>query len=346
MKFLRKLLFPFALIYGGVVYLRNFLYDISFLKSYSFNLPVIVVGNLSVGGTGKSPQTEYLIRLLSNENKVATLSRGYKRKTKGFVLADEKSDAYTLGDEPFQFHNKFPNITVAVDADRKNGIENLLAQPEAPEVILLDDAYQHRRVKGGFYILLTAFNDIYADDFILPVGNLREGKPGAKRADVIIVTKCPSDLTEPEQEFIINRLKPEENQKVYFSFIEYDEVALSKNSSVTVNDLKEKDKILLAGIAKPEPFFNYLKKEGDTCLRYPDHHYFSEKEIEELKRLSEDKIIVTTEKDYMRLKGKLADDRLFYLPIRSSFINRGDDFDKTILYYVGQSTADSRIYKD
>lgn len=346
MKFLRKLLFPFALIYGGVVYLRNFLYDISFLKSYSFNLPVIVVGNLSVGGTGKSPQTEYLIRLLSNENKVATLSRGYKRKTKGFVLAGEKSDAYTLGDEPFQFHNKFPNITVAVDADRKNGIENLLAQPEAPEVILLDDAYQHRRVKGGFYILLTAFNDMYADDFILPMGNLREGKPGAKRANVIIVTKCPSDLTEPEQEFIINRLKPEENQKVYFSFIEYDEVALSKNSSVTVNDLKEKDKILLAGIAKPEPFFNYLKKEGDTCLRYPDHHYFSEKEIEELKKLSKDKIIITTEKDYMRLKGKLTDDRLFYLPIRSSFINRGDDFDKTILYYVGQSTADSRIYKD
>ncbi|GGB74991.1 tetraacyldisaccharide 4'-kinase [Flavobacterium suaedae] len=346
MKFLRKLLFPFALIYGGVVYLRNFLYDVSFLKSYSFDLPVIVVGNLSVGGTGKSPQTEYLIRLLASEYKVATLSRGYKRKTKGFVLADENADAYTLGDEPFQFHTKFPEITVAVDADRKNGIENLLAQPEPPEVILMDDAYQHRRVKGGFYILLTAFNDIYADDFILPVGNLREGKPGAKRADVIIVTKCPSDLTEPEQEFIINRLKPEENQKIYFSFIEYDEAAISKTSSIAVNELKEKDKILLAGIAKPEPFFNYLKKEGDNCLRYPDHHYFSEKEIEELKKLSKDKIIVTTEKDYMRLKGKLPDDRLFYLPIKSSFINGGDDFNKTILYYVGQSTADGRIYKD
>lgn len=345
MKFLRKLLFPFAFIYWGVVQLRNFLYDTSFFKSYSFKLPVIVVGNLSVGGTGKSPQTEYLIRLLSGEHRVATLSRGYKRKTKGFILADKNSDAYTLGDEPFQFHKKFPNITVAVDANRKNGIENLLAQPEPPEIILLDDAYQHRRVKGGFYILLTAFNDIYADDFILPMGNLREGKSGAKRANVIIVTKCPSDLTEPEQEFIINRLKPEENQKVYFSFIEYDEVATSKNGNIAVGELKEKDKILLAGIAKPSPFFNYLKKEGDICLRYPDHHYFSEKEIEELKRLSEDKIIVTTEKDYMRLKGKLADDRLFYLPIRSSFVSRGDDFDKTILYYVGQSTADSRIYK-
>src|SRR6478752_5452103 len=199
MNLLRKILFPFAVLYGFITSIRNFLYDNNLLKSYSFDLPIIAVGNLSVGGTGKTPQIEYLIRLLSPKYKVATLSRGYKRKSEGFVLADETSNAEILGDEPFQFFQKFKNIQVAVDANRKNGIEQLLSQSEKPEVILLDDAYQHRKVKAGFYILLTTYDDLFCKDFILPMGNLRESRRGAKRADVVIVTKCPSTITKQKQ---------------------------------------------------------------------------------------------------------------------------------------------------
>jgi len=173
MILLRKLLFPFAVLYGLVTSIRNFLYDQGFLKSYSFDVPIIAVGNLSVGGTGKTPMIEYLIRLLSEQYSVATLSRGYKRQSTGFILADNNADTSTLGDEPFQIHQKFPNIQVAVDADRKNGIEQLLSQTQKPEVILLDDAFQHRKVKAGFYILLTAYGDLFCDDWMLPTGNLR-----------------------------------------------------------------------------------------------------------------------------------------------------------------------------
>jgi tetraacyldisaccharide 4'-kinase len=196
MNFLRKILFPFAVLYGFITSIRNFLFDYRILKSYSFPIPVIAVGNLSVGGTGKTPQIEYLIRLLSNKYKIATLSRGYKRKSEGFILANATSNAEILGDEPFQFYKKFPNIQVAVDANRKNGIEQLLSQSNKPDVILLDDAFQHRKVKAGFYILLTAYNDLFINDFMLPTGNLRESRSGAKRADMIIVTKCPRDISE------------------------------------------------------------------------------------------------------------------------------------------------------
>ncbi len=181
MNLLRILLFPFAIIYDFITSIRNFLFDKGILKSNTFNIPVIAVGNLSVGGTGKTPQIEYLIRLLSEKYKVATLSRGYKRKSKGFVLADSTSNAEILGDEPFQYFQKFPQILVAVDANRTNGIQQLLAQKSPPEVILLDDAFQHRKVNAGFYILLTAYNDLYSDDFVLPTGNLRESRSGARR---------------------------------------------------------------------------------------------------------------------------------------------------------------------
>ncbi|OIQ16257.1 MAG: tetraacyldisaccharide 4'-kinase [Flavobacterium sp. MedPE-SWcel] len=339
MKTLRKLLMPFSLLYWGIVSIRNLFYDVGILGSSSFTVPVIVVGNLSTGGTGKSPQTEYLIRLLSDKYSVATLSRGYKRKSKGFVLADESADADKLGDEPYQFYKKFSNITVAVDADRVNGITKLLAPAKQPEVILLDDAYQHRAVKASFYILLTAYDDLYADDFVLPTGNLREGRSGANRANIIIVTKCPPNLSSQEQEQIVEKLKPNKNQKVYFSFIAYDDKVYNTTSEINVEGLRDTDKIILAGIAKPLPFFRYLQNDNDECLTYPDHHYFTDKEIKELKVLCKDKIIITTEKDYMRLEGKLPDDRLFYLPIKSSFISKGNDFDKTILDYVGESTA-------
>ena len=339
MKLIRKILLPFSLLYWLVTAVRNFLYDIGFLKSQQFSVPVIAIGNLSTGGTGKSPQTEYLIRLLKDNYRLATLSRGYKRKSEGYVLADVNANADILGDEPYQFYSKFPDVNVAVDANRVNGIDNLLQLNPSPEVIVLDDAYQHRKVKAGFYILLTAYGDIYADDYLLPAGNLREGRSGAKRADVIVVTKCPADITEAEQQKIKKKLRPQPEQKVYFTAIEYDTVVYGDNSEISTKEVKEKDKVLVAGIAKPKPFFDQLKNSSDVCLTYPDHHDFSAKDIDDILAAAKDRVVVTTEKDYVRLKDKMPAQKLFYLPIKTSFITNGDDFNKTVLNYVGKSTA-------
>ena len=338
MNLLRKLLFPFAILYGVITSIRNFLFDISVLKSYSFNLPIIAVGNLSVGGTGKTPQIEYLIRLLSEKYKIATLSRGYKRQSEGFILAQASSNARLLGDEPFQFFEKFPSIQVAVDADRKNGIEQLLSLPEKPEVILLDDAFQHRKVKAGFYILLTSYGDLYSDDCMLPTGNLRETRSGAKRADLIVVTKCPFDLSLDKQNDIRKRLKLSVNQQLYFTFIAYDTFVYGEKQKVNINEIQSTVKVLVAGIAKPEPFFTYLKNTNDVCLSFPDHHNFTEKDILEITKTAQNNIIITTEKDYMRLKGSLPNEQLFYLPIKSAFISESQNFDKTIINYVGTSS--------
>lgn len=334
MNILRKLFFPFAILYGFITSIRNFLFDKGILKSTSFDLPVIAVGNLSVGGTGKTPQIEYLIRLLSNHYKVATLSRGYKRKSEGFVLASENSDAEILGDEPFQFYQKFENIQVAVDANRRNGITQLLSQNEKPEVILLDDAYQHRKVKAGFYILLSSYDDLYADDFMLPTGNLRESRSGANRANIVVVTKCPKDLSDQKQEEIRLKLKLSGAQQLYFTFIDYDDFIYSKEGRTPVDEVKPQAKLLLAGIAKPAPFFNYLKNEQDECLVYPDHHHFSDTDLDTIQNKAQDRKIITTEKDYVRLKDSKLMSKLYFLPIKSTFIVHQQNFDTTVLEYV------------
>lgn len=337
-KLLRKLLLPFSALYWLVTAIRNLLYDRGVYASHSFTIPVIAVGNLSTGGTGKTPQTEYLIRLLSKYS-IATLSRGYGRKTKGFIIANETASAETIGDEPYQFYSKFPNSTVAVDANRVNGVSQLLGHSPKPEVILLDDAYQHRRLTAGFYILLTAYGDLYPDDFILPAGNLRESRTGANRANAIIVTKCPPGLTAAQQQHIVKKLQPKPSQKVFFTCIDYDNTVYSGNGEMSVEALKNKPKVLVAGIAKPHPFFDYLKGEAVVAKQYPDHHAFTEAELNELNQLANDNIIITTEKDYTRLKGKLPADRLYYLPIKSRFLSGAYDFDNTILTYVGKSTG-------
>ena len=338
MNLVRIILFPFAILYGVITSIRNFLFDKGILKSYTFNISIIAVGNLSVGGTGKTPQIEYLIRLLSPKYKIATLSRGYKRQSEGFVLADSTSNAEILGDEPFQFYTKFNNIQVAVDANRKNGIEQLLSQTEKPDVILLDDAFQHRKVKAGFYILLTSYGDLYADDFMLPTGNLRESRNGAKRANIIVVTKCPATLSLVEQNKIKAKLKLLPHQELYFSFIDYDELVYSEGKTMKVSEIKIVDKLLLAGIAKPNPFFAYLQSDNDEKLVFPDHHHFTESDIKAIENKSRNKKIITTEKDFVRLKGSIPKEQLFYLPIRSAFLSAGDNFDKIITNYVGTST--------
>lgn len=335
MNFLRKILFPFSILYGFITTIRNFLFDKGILRSYSFEVPVIAVGNLSVGGTGKTPQIEYLIRLLAPNYKIATLSRGYKRKSEGFVLADANSTAEILGDEPFQIYQKFPQIKVAVDADRKNGIEKLLSLKDTPEVILLDDAFQHRRVKAGFYILLSAYDDLFCDDFLLPTGNLRESRKGAKRADLIIITKCPKDLSEIAQQNIKNKIGLE--VPIYFSYIDYDDLVYNQNVSKKVSEIKSLDKLVIAGIAKPEPFFNFLENKDDIILQFPDHHHFTETDIKSIKYSAMNNIIITTEKDYVRL-NKYHLKSLFYLPIKSSFISNREELDNKILNYVGTSS--------
>ncbi len=339
MNILRKLLFPVALLYWLVTFIRNFLYDVGFFKSETFDIPIIAVGNLSVGGTGKSPQIEYLIRLLSDKYQVATLSRGYKRSTTGFVLADINANAKTLGDEPYQFYSKYPKTIVAVDENRVEGIEILLDLHHKPNVILLDDAFQHRKVKAGFYILLTAYDDLFSDDFILPFGNLREPISGKNRADMIIVTKCPNNIDEIAQQKIKEKLKV--SQVVYFTTIAYDAFVYNESGKLSVNEIKSEEKVVVAGIAKPKLFFEFLEVNSNETMLFSDHHNFEEKDIAAILDKAKNNKIITTEKDYVRLKDLLPNEQLYYLPIQSQFVNSENDFDKKILNYVEQSSGNS-----
>jgi len=318
------------------MHIRNFLYDNAFFKSSAPSIPVIAVGNLSVGGTGKTPMIEYLIRLLESQYAVAVLSRGYKRKSIGFVLANESTSVQELGDEPFQFHQKFPNITVAVDANRTQGIQHILAQKPNTQVILLDDAFQHRKVKAGLYILLTAYNDLFCDDYVLPMGNLREARSGKKRAHLVVVTKCPPALSAAEQANIKAKLGV--TQPVFFTSIDYDEQVYSSNKQLSVAEIKPKQKVLLAGIAKPKPFFQALQSGQDQELIYPDHHNFTSAELAEIKALTAQQLVITTEKDYVRLQHQLPENSLYYLPIQTQFIAEEAAFIQFIQSHVESST--------
>jgi tetraacyldisaccharide 4'-kinase len=332
MKLIRIILFPIVPIYYLVTWLRNCLYDAGIKSSKSYDFPVICVGNLSTGGTGKTPMIEYLVRLLKDEKSLATLSRGYKRKTQGFVLGDANANADTIGDEPFQFYKKFENIKVAVDSDRQNGITQLRNLHNQPEVILLDDAYQHRKVKAGFNILLTAYNNLYYNDIVLPTGNLREPRSGAKRADVIVVTKCHKNITETEKNKITFKLKLKSHQKVFFSYIEYSESVKSESETLNLAQLSEFT--LVTGIANAKPLTDYLISKGLKFdhLEYGDHYNFKTSDIE---ILESKQLIITTEKDYVRLSdnGSLKD-KLYYLPIQM-VIDKSELLDKAIKLFVG-----------
>ena len=317
MKLLRKILFPIVPIYYTVTSLRNKLYDLGIKRSKSYDFPILCVGNLSVGGTGKTPMIEYLIHLLKDDYKVATLSRGYGRNTKGFLLATKSVTAESLGDEPFQFYNKFKNnILVAVDENRNHGIQSLRQLDNSPEVILLDDAFQHRKVKAGFNILLTTYNNIYTRDFVLPTGDLREPRIGAKRANIIIVTKCPEDLSKNDRNAIIKDINPENNQHVFFSSIKYSSSVISNDDTKLIDDLS--NFTLVTGIANSKPLVDFLYKRNLKFdhLNFKDHHGFSSREISDL---SNKEFIVTTEKDFMRLKQyESLRDKLYYIPITVS----------------------------
>ncbi len=348
MEFIRILLLPFSLIYGLVTGIRNLLFNWKILPSGSFNLPVISVGNLSAGGTGKTPHVEYLIRLLSPSFKISTLSRGYGRKTSGFIAASDSDHAATIGDEPMQYHRKFKDVNVYVDERRRRGIRNILIKNNKTQVVLLDDAFQHRYVRPGLSVLLTDYHKLYCNDYLIPSGTLREFRSGAKRADIIVVTKTPSVLSPIERRKIIADLRPANHQRVYFSFIRYGElVPLWTNSCLRKSGEKYSTIVLFAGIANVYPLQDHLKRECTELIIYqfPDHHQYTSKDLDRIKRnfddlYSRNKLLVTTEKDAMRLLNpdlikQASKMPVNYLPIEIDFHGSDKDgFNEQILNYV------------
>ena len=357
------LFFPVTIWYAVGVAFRNLSYRLKIRKSTQPEIPTIGIGNLRVGGTGKTPHTEYLIRLFERGKELSTfnfqlstylLSRGYGRKTKGFLLADESSTAADIGDEPLMMHRKFPDLTVAVCEDRLEGlhqIKHLTLNTNSltlNSIVLLDDCYQHRRVKPGLTILLTEYSDLYVDDHILPFGNLREFRSGSRRADIIVVTKCPPLLSKQKRQKIINKLHPttqafkhSNTQTIYFSYIDYSSPLPLFNSQFSILNFQFSTLLLVSGIANPEPLKRHLERHSTvTHLSFPDHHKFSRLDCELIVKKfnnikADNKAIVTTEKDAMRFIDSphrhLFDDiPFFYVPIEVKFFDQ-NDFDTTIL---------------
>jgi len=349
----RCLLSPLALLYGFATWLRNQLFDWKIFPSEKFPIPVICIGNISVGGTGKTPFTEYLIALLKKDYRVAALSRGYKRRTKGFILADTNSTTFEIGDEACQIKQKFPDIMVAVDANRRNGIRRLLALPEGerPNVILLDDAMQHRYVTPSLTIMLTAYQNMYYEDSILPVGNLRESVRGAYRADIIVVTKCKDVMKPIDLRIIEKNMTLMASQRLYFSDIKYHRIeAVFPSQALFPCSLTELDTnehiLLVIGIANPQPLIEKISTRFEnvqTCI-FPDHHAFEQSDIQTIhmkfQKMPPARRIICTEKDAMRLKSLnfLPEEWkpfLYYLPISVEFLfDCGEDFDSRIIKHV------------
>ncbi|TCD10205.1 tetraacyldisaccharide 4'-kinase [Pedobacter frigidisoli] len=343
-NYLRFLLLPFSLIYGLAINLRKKLYDWGLMRSVKFDLPVICVGNLAVGGSGKTPTTEYLVRLLS-DYKVAILSRGYGRKTKGFILADANATTETIGDEPLQYYQKFENVTVAVCEDRVTGINKL---KENHNLIILDDAYQHRAVKAGLNILLFEFRKLGTLQFLLPAGNLRDVFSSRKRADVLLVTKSPVPLLHVAQQASVNELQPNENQQVLHSYLKYGDLQhLYTMESRSLDSIKGYEIFLLTGIANPDPMIEELEKYSKAIKHeeFADHYAFKDDDIKNFKSAFElsnkkEKIIITTEKDSKRLKAAGFKDLLinlpvYFLPIEVELFEEDKiTFDELILNYV------------
>jgi len=320
---IRIILFPFSILYGIINFVRNKLFDWNIFKSSSFEVPIISIGNLSVGGTGKTPHVEYLIRLLKDRFAVATLSRGYKRRSKGFILADRNSSPEILGDEAFQFKSRHPGVEVAVDEKRVHGVAKLIEKVNGLEVVLLDDAFQHRWIRPGLSILLTDFYHLYSSDYMLPTGRLREFRSGARRADIIVVTKTPAVLSPITRQRVMDQLKPEADQSLYFSYIQHGELrGIPGVEFIPDQDYGNHTVLLLAGIANPYPLELNLKNKCARLERiyFPDHHMFTKGDIERVIRtfnriLSKSKIIVTTEKDMVRLLHPELLEMVRYLPI-------------------------------
>jgi len=364
MQVLKFLLVPVSFLYGCLISFRNFCYDRNILKSKSFSVAVINVGNLTMGGTGKTPHIEYLIRLLKEKFRVATLSRGYGRKTRGYMLVSNPSGTSMVGDEPMQYHSKFPDITVSVGEDRVAAIENLVKLHPKPEVILMDDAYQHRAVKPGLNILLIEHDSVMKRNYLLPSGTLREWKRGMKRADVIIVSKCPEILVPIERKRLAEHIPLQPRQQLFFSFFRYGDIVRMNNRQSNMvmgtNYYFEKrfTVLLVTGIANPSGIAEFLKRKTDKLetIFFRDHHEFT---AEDLRSITEtfnnianaNKIIVTTEKDAMRLRNPELEEAtrplpIFYLPVEVMFHQHDkDQFDNLVLNYARQHQTNRFVYQ-
>ncbi|WP_297087246.1 tetraacyldisaccharide 4'-kinase [uncultured Draconibacterium sp.] len=356
-------LYPLSWLYGFVIFLRNRAYDLKIVKSKEFDVPVISIGNITVGGTGKTPHVEYLVNLLKDTYEVATLSRGYKRKTKGFRWVEKQSTALEVGDEPLQIKNKFPDVTVSVCEDRVKGVEKLLepAEGKTPDVVLLDDAFQHRRITPGINILLIDYNRQIKNDTLLPAGRLREGVYQMRRANIILFTKCPEEVTPIMRRILQNDVNLLPYQKLYFTRLVYGTLQpifnapeLDEASYRTVSC----HMLVVTGIASPKQMHSFIKKMGTQMetLTFSDHHAYTTNDIVEIEKRfqainSEKKIIVTTEKDAMRFKDieEISDAlkaAMYYLPVKVDFLEEEKkSFNKKILNYVGENKSNRELHK-
>ena len=341
MKKFKILLYPISLIYGLLVGIRNIFFDIGILDSKIYKIPTIGIGNLSIGGTGKSILVDYLINLFKSNYTITTLSRGYNRDTKGFVHANSKSTAYEIGDEPFQFYSKHPEINVVVCEDRRRGMKIILKKLPQTELCIWDDIYQHRFVKPGLMILTTTYDEPYTRDKILPLGNLRESISSSKRADIVLINKCPENISNLKREKFTNSLNLFEHQKVYYSSLTYSEKIKSKSTSLNLNDLEINNFILVTGIADSSYLVKFLKDRelSFTHLKYKDHYNYSKSSIDKIKRISDGKYILTTEKDFGKLKLKIDSNNLFYIEVSVKFLNDSNEleFDELIEKYLNEN---------
>jgi tetraacyldisaccharide 4'-kinase len=355
------LLYPISLLYGAITSVRNFLFDTKILPSVEFPFPVICVGNITVGGTGKTPHTEYITRLLKDQFKVATLSRGYKRKTSGFWEATSSSLVSEIGDEPMQIYRNFPDVVVTVDRSRVNGVKMILQEYPDTEVIILDDGFQHRRITPGFSILLSDYERLIVRDHMLPYGNLRESKTNMRRADIILITKSPENISPIQRRLIVKEIDKSPYQNLYFTSLRYKSpVPVFENcSGFILPDISKESScgiVLITGIANPRPLKEYLEKSYTEIkhLSFPDHHNFNEKDLQiiisayhELKSVT--RYLFTTEKDAVRLREftNIAEpyrSALFYIPIGIHFLNNDkEEFDNLIITYVRKNHRNNRV---
>ena len=355
-------LYPVSLIYGLITEIRNFLFDTGVFSSVEFDLPIICVGNITVGGTGKTPHTEYIAGLLRGDFKVATLSRGYKRKTRDFRIASLSSPVSEIGDEPLQIFRKFPDVLVAVDHDRVHGVKKIIEEKPDTDVIILDDGFQHRRITPGFSILLSDFERLFVRDNMLPFGNLRESKVNMRRANIILITKSPQDMSPIQRRLIVKEVAKAPYQNLYFTSIIYKSpVSLfdSKNPGMSHSDICEQDNcgiVLITGIANPQPLKDYLQMKFSEIIHldFPDHYNFNENDIQTIsdafnKLKSPVRYLFTTEKDAVRLREftNIAEpirSALFYIPVGIHFLNDDkNEFDNLIVDYVRKNKRSNRL---
>ncbi|MCH1539152.1 MAG: tetraacyldisaccharide 4'-kinase [Flavobacteriaceae bacterium] len=333
MTFLRYFLFPLAIVYSSVTSLRNLFFDLGIFSSKTYSNPTIGVGNLSVGGTGKSVCVDYIVSLLKEDKPLAVLSRGYGRLSKGFLEADQNSTFKSIGDEPMMLYSKHPDVRVAVSERRRRGMENLLKTSDSETVFVWDDCMQHRWVSPDLMILLTSHDHLFVDDFHLPVGNLRELSSGKKRADVIIVTKCPTQIDQKSKDRIESKLQLAKTQHLFFAHIGYSDLIRNKERTFPIDKIENIPFLLVTGIADPKPLLYYLRAIGGQFehMEFKDHHLFTEKDIEHIKKRSNGSLILTTEKDFARLNTIIDSNLLFYISIEMKLDEKDQDHLNRIL---------------